>query len=663
MRFPPVFTWPVGKRPSEQSEDSDDQMDTLSAPESDKETQSLDEDTIKHVCSHIDGALQESDRDRRRRIYEEASAMSFFEVDKAISQRWAISFSTIISAGQDKETNELPPWEKTLKEVVSGLCRLFNFFIPLGYPCVIADKFWGAINDLVTIIPQICDTFGMLELTERTRHPNMPALFYIVDITSEEHADLRDMADVDVLIKDITLCNKCEKSRAYSTQSDAWGHLFKYHFKASSKQREVIISRSQWVMDHGEYLTFTCRNDVQRLLNELEDYITSLERMASQIQHGVSENGKFDRDTYKIPSSLVDAFQNFVIMVVTGANAVKSSYQLREVYTDVNSLPTVINFLDSDKITNLATEAEEAMGNAMKDIVLMTFTNEESGVVTYQAVSPSLVITLLLGDIRYSNHGNLHLIGIYEKYIQFLQFKAGDYPSRRLMQEIYTFREELLMVEKVAEEQRQILNDYRSVLRPSTFRITTESRISSFELENRRLSKLLDRIDEDCELIQTLLNRLESIATQTRNGVEVRQEDQGKAILVFTIVTVIFMPLSFVTSYLGMNTNDIRNMENSQKLFWIVSIPLTVFIIAAILLVAFQVDRLREALEILFSRDYVQPLTKSANSLSGEEERREDQKGNEFFHSLPSVGSSSKQWFRRRRGGKWMATSTDSSFA
>lgn len=96
-----------------------------------------------------------------------------------------------------------------------------------------------------------------------------------------------------------------------------------------------------------------------------------------------------------------------------------------------------------------------------------------------------------------------------------------------------------------------------------------------------------------------LFERLDSLAAQTLNGVEVKQEDQGKAILVFTIVTIVFMPLSFVSSYFGMNTADIRDMGRSQALFWAVSLPLTVAIIVLTLFVAFNAEQIRAALDVL----------------------------------------------------------------
>ena len=51
------------------------------------------------------------------------------------------------------------------------------------------------------------------------------------------------------------------------------------------------------------------------------------------------------------------------------------------------------------------------------------------------------------------------------------------------------------------------------------------------------------------------------------------------AILILTVVTVIFLPLSFMSSIFGMNTADIRNMSKGQKVFWISAIPVTTAVI------------------------------------------------------------------------------------
>lgn len=51
------------------------------------------------------------------------------------------------------------------------------------------------------------------------------------------------------------------------------------------------------------------------------------------------------------------------------------------------------------------------------------------------------------------------------------------------------------------------------------------------------------------------------------------------AIYAFTIVTIIFLPLSSVAGIFGMNTADIRDMDLGQWAYWAAAIPVTVVVI------------------------------------------------------------------------------------
>jgi hypothetical protein len=60
---------------------------------------------------------------------------------------------------------------------------------------------------------------------------------------------------------------------------------------------------------------------------------------------------------------------------------------------------------------------------------------------------------------------------------------------------------------------------------------------------------------------------------------------QSRAIFIFTTITIIFMPLSFFTSYFGMNFIDIANSTYTSTYFWMTAGPVTVFILVVIFLI------------------------------------------------------------------------------
>lgn len=51
------------------------------------------------------------------------------------------------------------------------------------------------------------------------------------------------------------------------------------------------------------------------------------------------------------------------------------------------------------------------------------------------------------------------------------------------------------------------------------------------------------------------------------------------AIYAFTIVTVIFLPLSAISIIFGTNTSDIRELQQGQWVYWATAVPVTVSVI------------------------------------------------------------------------------------
>lgn len=83
------------------------------------------------------------------------------------------------------------------------------------------------------------------------------------------------------------------------------------------------------------------------------------------------------------------------------------------------------------------------------------------------------------------------------------------------------------------------------------------------------IDEILDLLRRELEDIRDLRESSNELVTRTVQLVNIRLEDHGQAILVFTFVTMIFLPLSTVSSYLGMNVTDVRNMTGTSKWFWI----------------------------------------------------------------------------------------------
>jgi Mg2+ and Co2+ transporter CorA len=181
----------------------------------------------------------------------------------------------------------------------------------------------------------------------------------------------------------------------------------------------------------------------------------------------------------------------------------------------------------------------------------------------------------------------------YATYLGHLQYRLHRNPSTKLVMDLLQVQEELNIVISIMEQQMELVanlqgntlaerNSHRgaqshrqrplSSLPPADF--ATYRQISFSHLSDPA-AQLLENLQREYTDLVDLRENSNALINRTIQLVNIRLEDHGKAILVFTIVTIVFLPLSFISSFFGMNFSDIRDMEQTQRLFWIVAASLT----------------------------------------------------------------------------------------
>lgn len=97
-------------------------------------------------------------------------------------------------------------------------------------------------------------------------------------------------------------------------------------------------------------------------------------------------------------------------------------------------------------------------------------------------------------------------------------------------------------------------------------------------LDIARLSPVLEGCREYCTTaighLEHMFTELEEVDRSQRNAMASNKDQQEAAIAAFTMVTVIFLPLTWLTGVFGMNFIDIRDLEYGQWLYWVVAGPL-----------------------------------------------------------------------------------------
>lgn len=147
-----------------------------------------------------------------------------------------------------------------------------------------------------------------------------------------------------------------------------------------------------------------------------------------------------------------------------------------------------------------------------------------------------------------------------------------------LLAEMKDIRDELHMLEKVLEDQKQVLPD----LEMAMCEIYLNEHAPQKEIKKRFREQLkliemhikdINRMDKQAEHIYYSITNLLDLKQKHANAFEARfardqaagTARQSQTIMVFTIVTIIFLPLSFIASFFTINIREFPQDENGAE--------------------------------------------------------------------------------------------------
>ncbi|CBY00910.1 hypothetical protein IAQ61_011813 [Plenodomus lingam] len=147
-----------------------------------------------------------------------------------------------------------------------------------------------------------------------------------------------------------------------------------------------------------------------------------------------------------------------------------------------------------------------------------------------------------------------------------------------LLRETKDIRDELNMIAKVLDDQRNVIPDMEA----SILDIYHKEHRSQQDLKRRFKDmvktiethiKDLDRMDKQAERIYKSITDLLDLKQKHANAFEARfardqaaaTAEQGQTIQIFTIVTIIFLPLSFIAAMMAINIREFPHREGSDE--------------------------------------------------------------------------------------------------
>ncbi len=162
---------------------------------------------------------------------------------------------------------------------------------------------------------------------------------------------------------------------------------------------------------------------------------------------------------------------------------------------------------------------------------------------------------------------------VLEKYgerIEDLEEEVMVNPTRSTLQEIYKVRRELLQLRRAIWPQRDVIN---ALIRDSGNLISHEVRLSLRDCYDHAV-QVIDMVETYRELASGLMDVYLSSVSNKMNEI----------MKVLTVISSIFIPLTFIAGIYGMNFNTEKSPYNMPELNWRWGYPLCLGLMAAIAL-------------------------------------------------------------------------------
>ncbi|KAF7188714.1 hypothetical protein HII31_09966 [Pseudocercospora fuligena] len=205
----------------------------------------------------------------------------------------------------------------------------------------------------------------------------------------------------------------------------------------------------------------------------------------------------------------------------------------------------------------------------------LVLANRKASLIQHESCQATGLYWLALSNIGLDNAGEaLSVPSIYGQYLQKLVRNPTDQPLKKRLR---YFDEETSYLKDVMKLQDSIFRGAESTNGLGGTNDTPQ--LYGTDPRMRLADKTIARQEAMLTAMSEIRLRALRLQREMQQETGAAKESRETAIYVFTTVTVIFLPLSFVSSVFGMNTNDIRNLSSNQWLFWVVAIPLTAFVI------------------------------------------------------------------------------------
>ncbi|KAL8887912.1 MAG: hypothetical protein Q9192_006256 [Flavoplaca navasiana] len=264
-----------------------------------------------------------------------------------------------------------------------------------------------------------------------------------------------------------------------------------------------------------------------------------------------------------------------------------------------------VNFIDQKLAQHLSEPTDSIFENenaSAPGYVFSAFADQ--GTSTWHRRTVEWFLTYLITEIGVTPHSHRQGFNAPDLNLAY-QAVVNDLKRRRyapwrkdetvkLVRDYLACVDELTMVERICEQQVTLFKGMQQDIRKFEHEDNRARRNPDFpkgESMHERVKWALTMVKTRHDIFEGLLTEakqsmeaLFQLRSIEQNELAIVSDSQNKAVLIFTGVTIVFLPLSFFTSYYGMNLSTIVDTNKTEGYFWRVCGSIALFIVLVVTL-------------------------------------------------------------------------------
>ncbi|KAI0007717.1 hypothetical protein F4779DRAFT_492200 [Xylariaceae sp. FL0662B] len=464
---------------------------------------------------------------------------SFVESSLALLSRFAIRHPI----GSLQKIPTVQGYLRDMETQIEDLCFVSNRFIHLFLPQSIFDhntvvqKFWGSVEKIARA--ELSFTLAAPGQTEAwsIRTPSFSGPLQADSLAQHLSTD----------------CQRCKRADKYQSLLEALKHLHTHtgehkHDSTYEPHEDPCIV---WLQAHHGLRYERWSNQIRPMVKFLIATVAELQRKAIEFGERCTRpiaNGKAGTD---LPRNMVFAFEAIIGLYCNVADSIthiNSMWMNEDCELDHSLATSGSEEADAwrKNFTKYEKRANTLLEEAHKDAILLENLDAKPERIHIEPVGREFLLGAILSNLHnrpLEENSNMDAIGAFKKHASRLQYLVHSRPKKRLFIELTTLETELEALRKVLEYQVTMLKKFSEITNPRSYNIVRRDSYAQYELVLECIDNLQHKLLAEGVQIQGLQQKVAHLKTQVLQILEVLEEGHGKAIRVFTLVTLFFLPI------------------------------------------------------------------------------------------------------------------------